>query len=339
MTVRQKITAAAVVALLVVSGLTITNSIITPTCATDAAAAIYATTPGGTFTGTGCTFSVPSGIEITKPITINGGTYVESNVARPVPPIFQVSLTHNVTLENLNIIGSEPLTGGYHPTLVTQEGMDILASDHVSILNVTTTNTYGDGLTIFGIPGHGGTTNLTVDGLTVTNAGRQGITPAALKHATFNNTHVRSSADSSWDWESDIPGVGAGYVTVSNSSWAKNQNMIEHLDGPISFVNCTMGKAGMNVQNDGTFPVTFTGGLLPLGPAFSGTPGAGIRQQGGTLTFDHVSITRTIPKGALVLGPTYKVTSGTLNFIASPVPVVPGITNIVGPFSIVNVTP
>ena len=49
-----------------------------PACAPSPQAAIADLPAGGTFVGSGC-YSVPNGLHLTKPVTIDGGSYVDSS--------------------------------------------------------------------------------------------------------------------------------------------------------------------------------------------------------------------------------------------------------------------
>ena len=296
-------------------------------CHPDPASAIAALPPGGVFDGSGC--YVTNGILITKPVTINGGTYhdpVNQNTGRgTVLPIIRVKNTDDVTIENVSLDGTNR-KGNYHESLVGQAGLDILSSSHITLLNVTTKNTYGDGATLFSQFGADSSpvTNLYVDGLTIKNAGRQAVTMGYVKDSTLNNVNLVSSAQSGWDFESDLPKVGSGNVTINNSKDLKGVHIIEALQGPITFNNCVseqhvhlIGAAAASGQT-----VTFNGGSIELARnTATGDNVAGIVVAGpGRMVINHVNVTRTSgsekPKG-----PAVSVTGGGhLIVIDSPLP-------------------
>jgi hypothetical protein len=128
--------------------------------------------------------------------------------------------------------------GGYHPKLVNQAGIDLRSVQGVTIDNVSTDQTQGDRLT-FGWdsePQHGGPdTNVVVDGLTVTAAGRQGITPADISKGTFSNIDIVSTADDGLDFESDVASIGDGALTFDDVT-TKTINIIETVHS-VTFTN------------------------------------------------------------------------------------------------------
>jgi len=129
------------------------------------------------FHGSGCYDT--SGIDITRPVTIDGGTYYDGTSSRPpdgpVLPIIRIKDTTDVTIENVALQGANT-DGGFHRHLVGAAGLDILSSSHVTITHVATIDTFGDGMTVFAnfptskLP----TTDLLVDGLDITQAGPRG---------------------------------------------------------------------------------------------------------------------------------------------------------------------
>ncbi len=282
------------------------------------------------FHGSGCYLT--TGIEITKPVTIDGGTYndtvSESNGPKSVSPIIRVKNTSNVTIENVVLNGTD-LTGGYHRGMVNEAGLDVLSSDHVSLINVATNNTYGDGVTLFSQFGvdHNPVTNLYVNGLTVTNAGRQGITMGYVNGAVMNNVNVVSAAEAGWDFESDLPNIGSGNVVVNNAIDGTGIHMIEALQGPITFNNCQCVRH-LHVFNGAAASgqlITFNGGSYALARnSDTGDEIAGIVVDGpGQVVMNQVQITR-LPGNDAPHGPSISVTHGghlTLDDSPPPAPV------------------
>ena len=284
-------------------------------CKPDPAPAIAALPPGGVFHGSGCYFT--SGILITRPVTIDGGVFVDPVTAKesgvPVLPIIRIKDTSYVTIEHVVLDGTDT-TGSFHRHLVGAAGLDILSSSHVVIRDVATNDTYGDGMTVFAnFPKDGApTSDLLVNGLTITNAGREGVTIADAVNSTFDNVHVRSAAEDGWDFESDLKGVGSGFITVNNPETTKGIRLIEALHGPITFNNCqcdrhitVMGEAALSGA-----AVTFNGGSVLLPNVDHGMPPAGITVRGpGSLTFSGVAIGR-LPALRAPTGPAWSVTAG-----------------------------
>jgi hypothetical protein len=260
--------------------------------------------------GSGCYLT--SGILITKPVTIEGGEYrdpVHTNTGDDtVHPIIRIKDTQNVTIENVVLIGSHR-DENFHRELLGQAGLDILSSDNVWVLNVSTVNTYGDGMTVFAnFPvDREPTRHLIVDGLTITNAGRQAITVAYAADSSFNHVDVRSAFGDGWDFESDAPGIGSSNIVVSDSRSKKGVRLIEALQGPITFDGCRCQRhvsltheAAQSGQ-----PVEFNGGTILLT-----RKEVGITVEGpGRLTLNHVDLDR-LPGTELPTGPAWSVTEG-----------------------------
>ena len=171
---------------------------------------------------------------------------------------------------------------------------------------------------------HQPVSNLFVNGLTVTNAGRQGITVGYAKNSTLDNVNVVSSADTGWDFESDLNGVGSANLTINNAHDQKGIHFVEALEGPITFNNCQCVRH-VHMKNDAAQsgqPVTFNGGSLELDRnTDTGDNVAGIVIDGpGRIAFNNVEITR-MPGSFAPNGPAISVTKGGhLTLVGSPLP-------------------
>jgi hypothetical protein len=296
-------------------------------CQPDPAAAIAALPSGGVFHGSGC--YVTTGILITKPVTIDGGTYNDpvnsSTGPGSVFPIIRVKNTTDVTIEDVVLNGTN-YPGGYHRTMVNAAGLDILSSSHVNILNVATNNTFGDGMTLFSQFGvdKAPVTDLYVNGLTVTHAGRQGITMGYVEDSTLDNVTVGSTGEAGWDFESDLPNIGSGNVTINNAHDQVGIHIVEALQGPITFNNCQC-ESHVHLLRDAAASgqlVTFNGGSYALDrDTDTGCNVAGIVIAGaGRMEFNHVNVTRK-PGEWAPQGPTMSVTGGGhLTLVDSPLP-------------------
>jgi hypothetical protein len=271
-------------------------------------------------------YLVDKGIAVTHPLSIVGGEFKDdsSTVPARVPgreapslhPIILIKETSGVTIADVDLVGANP-TGDYHPALVGQSGIDVRSSSNITIDNVTTLDTYGDGLTLFLAAGHGADKNITVDGLTITRAGRQGITPAFVSGATFTHVDIVSTADAAWDFESDVHVVGTGGITISDSTWKGRVNVIESLTGPLAFERDSSSGSFLLDENSDQ-PVTVDHSTLLLPANDWGDPKAGIVDHGGQLTFSHDVLGREAWKKAPT-GPAWLVSAGHLSFIDTTV--------------------
>jgi hypothetical protein len=263
-------------------------------CRPDPSAAIAA---GGVWNGDGKCYNLRDGVTISAPVTVENATFYDAQ-SRPrhtsgVLPILRVKDTSDVNLSSLTLLGTNYF-GVFRPDLVGEAGIDILSSDHVTIANVTTVDTYGDGLTLGFQPQAGPSTNLIVNGLTVVNAGRDGVTSAYLTGASMTNVNIVSSARPGWDFESDLPGVGSGNVVVSRAK-GNGVRFVEYLSGPITFANSLISGniALIGAAAGSRQPVVFNGGTILQDASFHGTPPAGVWIRGpGRLTLDNVILGR-----------------------------------------------
>jgi hypothetical protein len=240
-------------------------------------------------------YLVDEGINIRHPLTIVGGRFEDDSDTVParIPgreapslhPIILIKETSDVTIDGVDLVGANP-TGKYHPALVGQSGVDIRSSSDVTVRDVTTLDTFGDGMTVFVASGKGKDRNITVDGLTITRAGRQGITPAFVSGATFSHVDIVSAADSAWDFESDLPSMGTGDITISDSTWRGRVNLIEPLTGPLTFDH-DQGSGSLLLDDGTDQPIIVSDSTLLLPANDWGDPSAGIVLHAGTATFSH----------------------------------------------------
>jgi len=263
-------------------------------CQSDPSAAIAALAPGDTFYGSGC-YLVPNGITLTQPVTLVGGTYVDPSTTKSpsgrVQPVIWVSHTTDVTLQGLTIIGGNP-TGAFVKKLVGQAGIELMNTARVTIEDVSVSGTFGDGLELWANAPNELTpnTDVSVDGLAITKAGRNGISLSDVYGATFTNVSIDSWGLTSVDFESDIAGIGAGNVTFADSTWG-GTIFTEAVTGPLSFERCTNSNTiRLTARAATTFPITFSDGSLAIG---SKATNIGVYAHGPTdVTFNNETFTR-----------------------------------------------
>ena len=289
-------------------------------CKSDPAAAIAALPPGGVFHGTGC--YVTGGIRITRAdITINGGKYVNPatkhgarNHGLGLKPLIQIANTRDTKVENVTLVGGDAKGSYTNRFYVGEAGVDIRSSADVNLLNITTIDTYGDGLTLGFEPHKPPSTVVTVNGYTINNAGRQGVTMAYATDSRLTGVTVNSAAFEGMDFESDITGAGCGDIVVNNFQGSAHNDirLVESLSGPIIFNNADFG-GHVSVINDAAAsrqPVLFQDGTILLTRSDSGTPPAGIWVDGpGDLIFAEVTLGRE-PGSKPPTGPAWVVTGG-----------------------------
>lgn len=238
---------------------------------------------------------MPVGIVVSKPITIIGGTFFDpTNTPKllpgdiPVRPIILIRDTSNVTLSGVSVLGVNT-AGSYHSRLVNQAGVKVQSATDVTLSAITSRNTFGDGLELVEDASHIPVTRLNVQGYTIINAGRQAVTLAEVVSSVLDHVNIVSAADAGFDFESDIPWLGSGNVTITNCTNTRGFNMIEYLTGPITVVNCTGFHRVHLLGPHGTWPVNFVGGSMICRRR---DPVPCIRLRGGSMTFTGVTITR-----------------------------------------------
>lgn len=281
---------------------------------------------GSTFTSsvTAC-YLVPDGILLTRPITLVGGTFYDPTTTRApgtvysaLKPIILIKDTAHVALTDISVLGANT-TGVYHAPLVGQAGVKVMSSSDVSLTGITAKDTWGDGLELVAdLTDHIHTpvTGLVVRGFTTIDAGRQGVTLAEVASSLLDHVNVVSPADSGFDFESDIGGLGSSNVIISNCTDDHGFNLIQFFSGPITVANCTgfhhvsLGSLNSNA------PINFVGGSLICKRA---DPVPCIKQNGGSLTFTGVAISRTT--GTIGISePVWDVEGkGNLSFVRSPI--------------------
>jgi len=282
-------------------------------CQPDPAAAIEALPAGGTWKGAGCYTTM--GIEITKnDVTIDGGTFEDPVVIgspKPIKPIIRVQGSSGDTIENVSLIGTNTV-GGYHGALVGEAGIDVRYASDLTVYDVNTVNTFGDGITFGFEPREPESTGAKVTGLTITNAGRQGVTVAYLADSTFTNVTMNSSADTGVDFESDEPGIGSSNVTFTGYTGAKGFTFVEALQGPCA-VNASTFSGDIGDTGDAATsgkPITFTGDTVAQRRFYNGLPPGGIFVNGpGNLTISGSTFTRN-PGTQAPTGPAWVVENG-----------------------------
>lgn len=288
-------------------------------CQADPAAQIAALPAGGTFYGSGCYDT--AGI-VTK-ANIDGGTYENTATAKPAKgnlnPIIRVLNAQNVTIENVTVQGANT-DGTYHSKLINEAGFRLDSSSNVSLLNDNAVNIFGDGVEMFKKNVKGTFNyNVTVTNLTVTNAGRFGVTPALVYGLTMSGVNIGNTGLLNINFESDV-GAGSGDVSITNSTF-KGIQFNEPLSGTVNLTNNTMSGHILAYAKSITTPITVSGGTLVLPGTDHGTPPAGIYMKGGTLTLQNVAVTAAAAGKQAKPGLAYVVlNSGALNLINTPMP-------------------
>ena len=161
----------------------------------------------------------------------------------------------------------------------------------MTLTGITARNTFGDGLELVAGASHIPVTRLQVQGYTIVNAGRQAVTLAEVASSVLDHVNIVSAADAGFDFESDLPNLGSGNVTITNCTDDRGFNIVEYLTGPISVVNCTGFHRVHFFGRQGGPPVSFVGGSMICRWR---DPVACIRLNGASMTFTGVAITRKV---------------------------------------------
>jgi hypothetical protein len=174
-------------------------------------------------------------------LTIDGGTY-ENAATTPPPsgkhalqrgfPVFNVLGGSEVTLENLDIEGADP-TGTYTAKMAFAGGIELQGTSNATINQVSMSGLFGDGVTL--APLRGGTNhnsgkikspvnNVSISNLTVDCAGRMGITFGSVSGATVNNVTISNVGLDTFALEADQGNEGAVKVTIDGCTSSSPAN-------------------------------------------------------------------------------------------------------------------
>lgn len=214
----------------------------------------------------GACYQVDRGMQLDFPdgLTIDGGTF-EDDATTPLPPdghgtqagsaMFDILGGTDVAFENVTVVGANT-SGSYHANMAFEGAFEIRGTIGVTFTNITTRDTFGDGINLE--PLRGGddwasgqilnpTEDVTAHDVTIVNAGRQAISPVSVDGANFSGVTIVNPGDNAFDFEADQNNEGAENVTVNGCSMSGasiNIAMNGVETGPIIFENCVMPAAG-----------------------------------------------------------------------------------------------
>ncbi len=178
----------------------------------------------------GACYLINGGITVfaAQGLTIAGGTWEDETAPVPGAPSDDMNPAlwfrggSNVTLENLTVDGSSP--GGY--TVAGAFGAGIRSDGVIGfrVTDVNVDNVWGDGLELTPLRGSNDTSgvivnpteNVSVYGLNVNGAGRQGVTLASVAGATLTDVHLQHIGFDFFDVEADQGNEGAVNVTIND---------------------------------------------------------------------------------------------------------------------------
>ena len=215
----------------------------------------------------GACYLIDGGITLVaaQGLTIAGGTWEDETApqtgASPTAlnAAFWLQGGSNITLENLTIAGSNP--GGYDPSGAFAGGIrsDGVIGLHVTDVNVD--NVWGDGLELaplreandIGSNIINPSENVSVSGLKINGAGRQGVSLVSVNGATLTDVTLRHVGIDNFDVEADQWDEGAKNVTINGCQagdagglfFANGGESAEGswFTGNITVENCTMTSA------------------------------------------------------------------------------------------------
>lgn len=257
---------------------------------------------GATWNGDGATYIVNEGISVPHAMTLTDATLIDQTAWANLPtlhmaPIIVVDRVNDVTLSDLQIYGAHTNLGTGGRYQASQAGIRLRSANSVTISNVQTFNTWGDGLEttrnapvsrLDNLP----VMYLNVEGFTSTNAGRDCFSPEELQDSVVNHITCINSGRTPINFETDIPLTGSGNDIIANCN-VRRINIVEYVYGPIDVDNCT-GLLGMLIHRKGV--------VLPAVVTVSNTtfachrnsPVPCISQQGGNVVLDQDTIGRDV---------------------------------------------
>jgi hypothetical protein len=238
----------------------------------------------------GACYQVDEGLNLKFPsgLTIDGGTYENESTAptgsdshgtQRGDPVFNVLGGANLTLENLAIAGADP--GGYVAKMAFASGIQLQGTQGVTINAVTTTDTYGDGITLDPLRSaadHKGsgilsaTDNADISNVTINGAGRMGISFVSVNTASVSDVNIQNVGLDTFDVEADQGDEGTVNLTINGCTastsgpgdfFADGGSGSGKSTGNITVSNCVMqeAQAGTAIWIDRP-----SAGTIPRGP-------------------------------------------------------------------------
>jgi hypothetical protein len=243
-------------------------------------------------------YLINSGVLLEFPpagLTIDGGHFVETVNGDLWRRAFDVIGGTDVTFENLSIVGPDTKQI-YNADKAFQSGIELQGTTDAVISNVTTADTWGDGITL--APLRGGSdhmsgqivrpvTNVTISNVEIDGTGRQGITFASVDGAEVRNVKVNNVAQDTFDFEADQVNEGARNVTIDGCTSRTANGGAFFADGgagggaftgDVTVANCTMvepqGGYAIVIENipgaeQPRGPFTFTNDVIRCGASSS----------------------------------------------------------------------
>jgi hypothetical protein len=263
-------------------------------------ACLAAAPVGATWNGEGATYIVNEGISVPHAMTLTDATLVDQTAWANLPtlhmaPIITVNRVNDVTLSDLMIYGAHTALGTGGRYQASQAGIRLRSANNVTITQVQTFNTWGDGLETTRNSDVSRLDNLpvmylNVEGFTSTNAGRDCFTGSELQDSWVNGITCINSARTAINFETDSPTSGSGNDIISNCN-APHINIIEYVYGPIDVTGCT-GVQGMLIhRRDYVTPAVVTVSNTTFG-CHRASPVPCVSQEGGAVVLDHDTIGR-----------------------------------------------
>ncbi len=183
-------------------------------------------------------YRVDKGLRLKNPtgLTIYGGTFT-SDATTPGKKktakeqyVFDLVGGSNVTLESMKINGQNP--GGYHANMAFAGAIDVEGTSGITIMGVTITNPFGDGISLSPLRGGadndsgtivGPTKNAVIQGVSISGAGRQAVTMASASGVQVSDLVVLDPGINTFDIEADQHNEGADNVTIDGCTTSGGQ--------------------------------------------------------------------------------------------------------------------
>jgi hypothetical protein len=184
--------------------------------------AVYQVPPGG--------FWLDNNLNDNTDVTIDGGIWLDTNNQRCAlkcaqgsnqgRAAFTVIGGSNVTFENMTIYGANQ--GGEILSLESNSGIDAVGTTGLTLSQVNVSHVFGDCLALdTQVPndedlGKVANTDVTVNGFAATACGLQGISLVDVDGFTASGLNIGSTAEDSFEVETDFNGVGAENIDIEN---------------------------------------------------------------------------------------------------------------------------
>ena len=205
-----------------------------------------------------------------------------------------------INMYNINTYGNS-FNSYYMPRMVSGYGFNLVSVDSVYVNSCKARYVNGDGLAVFLSQGNsefGNCSSIHVNSFAADNAGRCIMSIGAIDDRVGYNffTDINMGYNSGlagFDFESDLPFVGVGYLDFARCVLSSGFHLITSVLGPMNLIDCDMTSGFWYYDSLMDFKIKMIGGSYNAGISGYGIYAAGaMRIIGGNVEFENVRFYR-----------------------------------------------